>query len=96
MERRYSGAPGEGRITCELQGLIQFIKNTLGLFERLDMWRSSDYLPGVTYHRRGSIYLLGDAAHAITPHNGTGAGMAREDTFILSKFLASIQSVGQL
>lgn len=98
MERRYSGeAPDEGRIACELQGLIQIV-NMLGLVERLDMWESSDHLPGATYHRRGSIYLLGDAAHAFTrckcvyTHHGAGSGMAMEDTFVLSKFLASIQS----
>ncbi|KAF2661102.1 mannitol 1-phosphate dehydrogenase [Lophiostoma macrostomum CBS 122681] len=36
---------------------------------------------------RGRIGLLGDAAHAATPHMGAGAGMAIEDAYILSNLI---------
>lgn len=36
--------------------------------------------------------LLGDSAHASTPHQGAGAGMALEDAFILSNLLGQIGS----
>ncbi|KAI3391658.1 hypothetical protein diail_6996 [Diaporthe ilicicola] len=39
------------------------------------------------YH--GRVCLLGDAAHAATPHMGAGAGMAIEDAYILSGLLSS-------
>jgi len=39
------------------------------------------------YFVNGNVALLGDAAHAITPHQGTGAGQAIEDAYILSTVL---------
>ncbi|RPD62093.1 FAD/NAD(P)-binding domain-containing protein [Lentinus tigrinus ALCF2SS1-7] len=36
----------------------------------------------------GNVALLGDAAHAMTPHQGAGAGQCFEDAFLLAKFLA--------
>lgn len=36
---------------------------------------------------RDKVCLLGDAAHATTPHLGAGAGMAIEDAFILGRLL---------
>ncbi|KII86084.1 hypothetical protein PLICRDRAFT_309836 [Plicaturopsis crispa FD-325 SS-3] len=44
-----------------------------------------DQLP--TY-ASGNVALLGDAAHAMTPHCGAGAGQAIEDAYILGRFLA--------
>ncbi|KAF2462859.1 mannitol 1-phosphate dehydrogenase [Lindgomyces ingoldianus] len=41
---------------------------------------------------KGKICLLGDSAHATTPHLGAGAGMAMEDAFILSSLIASVKS----
>lgn len=35
----------------------------------------------------GNIAILGDAAHASTPHQGSGAGQCLEDAFILSRLL---------
>ncbi|KDQ59942.1 hypothetical protein JAAARDRAFT_33536 [Jaapia argillacea MUCL 33604] len=35
----------------------------------------------------GRVGLLGDAAHAMTPHFGAGAGQAVEDAYILSRLL---------
>jgi salicylate hydroxylase len=35
------------------------------------------------------ICLLGDSAHATTPHMGAGAGMAMEDAYILSQLIAA-------
>ncbi|KAL0577537.1 hypothetical protein V5O48_004435 [Marasmius crinis-equi] len=34
-----------------------------------------------------NVALLGDAAHAFTPHQGTGAGQAIEDAYILAELL---------
>ncbi|KAH9479171.1 FAD-dependent monooxygenase str9 [Psilocybe cubensis] len=35
----------------------------------------------------GNVAILGDAAHAATPHQGSGAGQAIEDAFILATLL---------
>lgn len=39
----------------------------------------------------GRVCIMGDAAHATTPHVGAGAGMAIEDAFILSGLLGCVQ-----
>ncbi|MHC8306116.1 FAD-dependent oxidoreductase [Pseudomonas sp. PB3P13] len=44
---------------------------------------------------RGRILLIGDAAHATTPHLGQGAGMAIEDAIVLSEELTREGNVGQ-
>jgi salicylate hydroxylase len=38
------------------------------------------------------ICLVGDAAHASTPHQGAGAGMCIEDAYILSELLSHCHS----
>jgi len=35
----------------------------------------------------GRVALIGDAAHAMTPHQGSGAGQAIEDAYILATLL---------
>jgi 2-polyprenyl-6-methoxyphenol hydroxylase-like FAD-dependent oxidoreductase len=42
---------------------------------------------------RGRVMLLGDAAHATTPHLGQGAGMAIEDSLVIAEELARHDSV---
>ncbi len=44
---------------------------------------------------RGRVVLLGDAAHAMTPNIGQGAGMAMEDAAVLAEQLASAQRGAQ-
>jgi len=62
-----------------------------------DIWALYDHNPARSYvqsHPR--ICLLGDAAHASTPHSGAGAGMCVEDCYILSELLAETTSVKAL
>ncbi|KAI5824529.1 FAD/NAD(P)-binding domain-containing protein [Schizophyllum commune Tattone D] len=40
------------------------------------------------------VMLLGDAAHAMTPHLGAGAGQAIEDAYILARVLGHAQKKG--
>jgi 2-polyprenyl-6-methoxyphenol hydroxylase-like FAD-dependent oxidoreductase len=42
---------------------------------------------------RGRVVLLGDAAHAPTPHMTSGGGMAIEDALVLTDCLGGIESV---
>lgn len=41
----------------------------------------------------GRVVLLGDAAHATTPHLGQGAGMAIEDSLVLAEELAAQNNI---
>lgn len=53
-------------------------------------WALHEALSPTTW-RQGRITLLGDAAHASLPHNGSGASMAIEDAYVLSGLLAMPQ-----
>jgi len=48
-------------------------------------------LPAPWY--RGRIVLIGDAAHATTPHLASGAGMAVEDALVLAEELIGLGSI---
>ncbi|KAF7503734.1 hypothetical protein GJ744_003317 [Endocarpon pusillum] len=62
------------------------VRSVLDLMVDADMWALFDMLPAPTYYK-GNVVLVGDAAHASTPHQGAGAGQALEDAFILSMLL---------
>ncbi|CAD6573689.1 MAG: hypothetical protein ASARMPREDX12_006203 [Alectoria sarmentosa] len=67
------------------------VKRILSLMEKPDVWALFDYPPAKTYCK-GRICLSGDAAHASTPHQGAGAGMALEDTYVMSNLLRAVQT----
>lgn len=53
--------------------------------------------PHISTFCRSRVAILGDAAHASTPHQGAGAGQAIEDAHVLAELLgdARIQSTRQ-
>ena len=54
------------------------------------MWALFDHLPAPSYYK-ADVAILGDAAHASTPHQGAGAGQALEDALIMSELLADVR-----
>ena len=46
------------------------------------------WLPKLDSYHRGSVVLLGDAAHAMTPNLGQGGGQALEDAIILAEVVS--------
>jgi salicylate hydroxylase len=80
-------------ITVPREKLIEL--TNLKLMQRFDVWALFDHPPAPTYYK-GRLCLLGDAAHASTPHQGAGAGQAVEDAFILSNLLGQITGVADV
>ena len=71
------------------------VRNILGLMEQPDRWGLFDHSP-IPRLWKGHVCLLGDAAHASTPHQGSGAGMALEDAYVLSSLLGHVRMVEEL
>lgn len=58
-----------------------------------DIWALFNHPPASTYYKSDPLVcLVGDAAHASTPHQGAGAGMCIEDAYILSQVLSKCSS----
>ncbi|APA09077.1 hypothetical protein SS1G_02963 [Sclerotinia sclerotiorum 1980 UF-70] len=82
----------ESDMFSDFQGWGKDVKHILSLMEKPDVWAIFDHLPAPTYYK-GRLVLLGDAAHASTPHQGAGAGQAIEDAFILSNLLGDCRNL---
>jgi salicylate hydroxylase len=66
------------------------VTHLLGLLnDDVDIWAIFDMLdhPAPLYSK-GRVCIIGDAAHATSPHHGSGAGFAIEDSAVLAELLA--------
>ncbi|WP_375038059.1 salicylate 1-monooxygenase [Acinetobacter sp. RW6] len=62
----------------------------LGLIEEPTIWALHEIEELSTYQSAsGHVILMGDAAHAMLPHQGAGAGQGLEDALILAALLAT-------
>ena len=65
-------------------------RKIVGSIETPQRWALFDHPPADSFVGfGGKVVLIGDAAHATTPHQGAGAGMAIEDGYVLANLLAS-------
>lgn len=71
----------------DFEGWVPCVKRILQMMERTDLWALFDHPPAPTY-QKGRVCILGDSAHASSPHQGAGAGMAIEDALIMSRAMA--------
>ncbi|KAF8895691.1 hypothetical protein CPB84DRAFT_1731713 [Gymnopilus junonius] len=84
---------GEWVTECEQRELLDCyarwepeVEQLLKCIEKPTRWAIHHLRPLPFYHKDG-VVLMGDAAHAMSPHQGAGAGQAVEDAFILSHLL---------
>ena len=68
----------------DFSGWSESVEKILTLMQKPDTWALFDHPPASTYVK-DRICLLGDSAHASTPHCGAGAGQAIEDALIMSR-----------
>lgn len=73
-------------------GLIAEVRDTLGPESRIIYRPLKTIFVEKPWHR-GRVILIGDAAHATTPHLASGAGIAVEDGVLLSEYLTDCSTV---
>lgn len=73
----------------DFDGWSDSVYKILTLMQKPDTWALFDHPPAPTYVQ-GRICLLGDAAHASTPHCGAGASQAIEDALIMSRAMSLV------
>lgn len=75
-------------------GNLTAVRETLGEHSQI-VYRPLEWLllPDPWYN--GRVVLIGDAAHATTPHMASGAGVAVEDALVLGEELARTDDVAQ-
>jgi salicylate hydroxylase len=73
------------------------IRTLMANVQKPDIWALFNHLPAsIYYSTEPLVCLVGDAAHASTPHQGSGAGMCVEDAYILSQVLSKCQTREEL
>ncbi|KAK7545696.1 hypothetical protein IWX49DRAFT_333252 [Phyllosticta citricarpa] len=79
----------------DFAGWSSHVQSIITLMQKTDIWALFNHLPAKTYVR-DRIAIIGDAAHATTPHQGSGAGMAIEDAYVLAEILGGVASADHL
>jgi len=73
------------------------VQSIIESLEKPNVWALFNHPPAPTYYRTEPlICLVGDAAHASTPHQSAGAGMCVEDAYMLSQLLSKCHSKADL
>ncbi|OLN95260.1 Salicylate hydroxylase 4 [Colletotrichum chlorophyti] len=83
----------EEDMMADFESWSQETRSILQMMQKPNVWALFDHPPSHTYHQ-GRVCLLGDAAHASTPHKGSGAGMAIEDAYVMGNLLALVTDPG--
>lgn len=80
----------------DFEGWGPKLVDLISKFENRDRWASFDLpFPDAKFNR-GKMCLMGDSAHAATPHLGAGAGVAMEDAYIMSNLLGMAREAQDL
>ena len=76
-------------VLADFKGWGEPIQKVLRLMGTPDIWALFEDPPAESYCK-GRVCMTGDAAHASTPHQASGAGMAIEDAYVLSNLLGQV------
>jgi salicylate hydroxylase len=77
----------------DYEGWSPSVRKLMANVQSPDIWALFNHPPAPTYYSTNPlICLVGDAAHASTPHQGAGAGMCIEDVYVLSELLSLCKS----
>ncbi|TGO39725.1 hypothetical protein BHYA_0049g00610 [Botrytis hyacinthi] len=78
-------------MASDLEGYEEKLAELVPKYCTGDKW-GLFHLPHSQKYFRGRICLMGDAAHASTPHLGAGSGMAFEDAYVLSRLFEGVKT----
>ncbi|KAF2226438.1 hypothetical protein BDZ85DRAFT_305525 [Elsinoe ampelina] len=83
---------GREEVEEAYEGFDEVVQKLIKLMpEEPSRWKINDRAPlGKWHYMGGKVVLLGDAAHAMLPHMGAGAGQAIEDGWILGRALGEL------
>lgn len=76
---------------AEFTGPVAAIRDSLGAESKI-VYRPLFAVMMPTPWHRGNVVLIGDAAHATTPHLASGAGLAVEDALVLAEEIDRAES----
>ncbi len=82
-----------GRLLSALHPSLYWIKESASTWSSWPLW-ASPVIQSPEDHYKKHIFLIGDAAHAMRPHQAQGSAMAVEDACALARHL--ISSAGSL
>lgn len=68
------------------------VKKLLSLIEKPKKWAIHSVDPPLDNFSRGSVALIGDAAHGMCPHLGAGVGQGLEDVRVICQLLTHPQT----
>lgn len=92
---RHTGRATRDEAVRAFEGWHEDVKAIVELLPtEMDKWAIFDMLenPIQQYHTTGGrVCLAGDAAHAVGPHLGAGAGFGIEDACLLAELLTSVE-----
>ena len=74
-------------VKSDFAGCGPVMQKVVSMMDNPSKWALFDHPECSTFYK-GNFALIGDAAHASTPHQGAGCGQAFEDALIMSSLLA--------
>ncbi|KAL4894912.1 hypothetical protein BDV59DRAFT_175265 [Aspergillus ambiguus] len=80
----------KGDMRKDLQHMGEYVKGLVEHMPDPSQWAIFEH-PHISTYTRSRVAILGDAAHASTPHMGAGAGQAIEDAHVLAELLGDPQ-----
>ncbi|RFU30512.1 hypothetical protein B7463_g5830, partial [Scytalidium lignicola] len=85
LRESWTSSADKSELEAEFVGWDSTLTHLIGhMDQRVGKWKINDReLLEKWVYLDGKVVLLGDAAHAMLPHQGSGAGHAIEDAFIL-------------
>lgn len=90
VEESWTSICDRSDVENDFAGFDKYVQEIISLMpEKPSKWRLNDRLPLDQWHYLdGKVMLLGDAAHAMLPHLGAGAGQSLEDGWVLGRAIS--------